>query len=953
MSKKLFLFLGFSLFLLVSSFAQNITVTGRVSGTGGPQPGVTVLQQGTTNGTSTDGDGRYRIEVPGTATLVFSAVGSASQQIPVNGRTTIDVRLADAATDLNEVVVTGSRATEGRSNILTTSPVDVISAREIKAFAQTDVAQIMTYVAPSFQSSRQAISDGTDHVDPASLRGLGPDQVLVLVNGKRRHSSALVNINGTVGRGSVGTDLNVIPNASIKRIEVLRDGAAAQYGSDAIAGVINIQLKDDTTGIQATSTVGETYEGDGRLYQADANVGIGLAGRGFVDLSGQFSNRGYTNRSGVDTAPLIYLGGNSGNYPGGTAADTEEERRALKAEDDRLVAENGYNRRNLRLGQSESRNIGGFLNAGYKLLPAIGLEAYVTAGATHRTGKAAGFYRLPNQVTQVDLNLYPNGFLPFINTRIDDQSVIAGLRATVGGFDVDLSNTFGRNEIRFDISNTLNASLIGYTPTTFYAGTIAFRQNTTNLNFSRRFTDVAALSTLNVAFGGEYRNDNYQIQAGDVGSYIYGGRRVNVTSTSTGTPAAAGAQVFPGYQPSDEVDRSRNNVAGYIDLESDLTEKLLVGIAGRAERYSDFGSNVSGKVSARYSILEQLAVRGTVGNGFRAPSLQQRYFTNTSTQFVQGNAQQVLTVNNDNPIVRNSFSATGTGQQGFGIPALKQEKSVNYSIGVTARALESFTLTVDAYQIDIDDRIVLSSQFSRTNPTVNTILGTLPVSQVQFFANAVDTRTRGIDIVANERLPLGPGRLGLTVAANFNKTEVQRVRSSSTIDNDPTPGAINLQNTLFDRQQRGRLETAQPRSKINLTANYAVGIFGVEVRTVRFGAVEYKDARLGSPAGDTFLYSSIDQTFRAKWVTDLTVSVQLLKEIGLTVGANNLFDVYPDKYRVNPRNNPNNFSVDPLLSYNSSLDNTNRGRTIYNPNQFGYNGGFYFARLSLTLPTTK
>ena len=951
MSKKLFLFLGFFLLVLVPGFAQNITVTGRVSGTGGPQPGVTVLQQGTTNGTSTDGEGRYRIEVPGTATLVFSAVGSASQQIPVNGRTTIDVRLADAATDLNEVVVTGSRATEGRSNILTTSPVDVISAREIKAFAQTDVAQIMTYVAPSFQSSRQAISDGTDHVDPASLRGLGPDQVLVLVNGKRRHSSALVNINGTVGRGSVGTDLNVIPNASIKRIEVLRDGAAAQYGSDAIAGVINIQLKDDTTGIQATSTVGETYEGDGRLYQADANVGIGLAGRGFVDLSGQFSNRGYTNRSGVDTAPLIYLGGNSGNFPG--SADTEDKRRALKAEDDVLVAQNGYDRRNLRLGQSESRNIGGFLNAGYKLLPAIGLEAYVTAGATHRTGKAAGFYRLPNQVTQIDLTLYPNGFLPFINTRIDDQSVIAGLRATVAGFDVDLSNTFGRNEIRFDISNTLNASLIGYTPTTFYAGTIAFRQNTTNLNFTRRFTDVAALSTLNVAFGGEYRNDNYQIGAGDVGSYIYGGRRVNVTPTSTGTPAAAGAQVFPGYQPSDEVDRSRNNIAGYIDLESDLTEKLLVGVAGRAERYSDFGSNVSGKVSARYSILEQLAVRGTVGNGFRAPSLQQRYFTNTSTQFVQGNAQQVLTVNNDNPIVRNSFTQGGTGQQGFGIPALKQEKSVNYSLGVTARAMESFTLTVDAYQIDIDDRIVLSSQFSRSNPTVATILGTLPVSQVQFFANAVDTRTRGIDIVANERLPLGAGRLGLTVAANFNKTEVQRVRSSSTIDNDPTPGAINLQNTLFDRQQRGRLETAQPRSKINLTANYSVGIFGVELRTVRFGAVEYKDARLGSPTGDTFLYSSIDQTFRAKWVTDMTVSVQLLKEIGLTVGANNLFDVYPDKYKINPRNNANNFSVDPLLNYNSSLDNTNRGRTIYNPNQFGYNGGFYFARLSVTLPTTK
>jgi iron complex outermembrane receptor protein len=928
--------------------AQILTVTGRVTTTNGSaQPGVTVLQKGTSNGTSTDSDGRYSISVPGSATLVFSAIGSAAQQIPVNDRTSLDVRLQDAATDLNEVVVTGSRATEGRSNILTTAPVDVISAREIKVFAQTDVSQILTYVAPSFQSSRQAISDGTDHVDPASLRGLGPDQVLVLVNGKRRHSSALVNINGTVGRGSVGTDLNTIPNASIKRIEVLRDGAAAQYGSDAIAGVINIQLKDDTTGVQASSTVGQTYEGDGRLYQADGNIGVGLNGRGFLDLSGQFSNRGYTNRTGTDTAPLIYLGGNGGNYPG--SADTEEKRRALKAQDDLLVAQNGYDRNNLRVGQSEARNYGGFLNFGYKLVPVIGLQAYITAGGTYRTGKAAGFYRLPNQLTQTDATIYPNGFLPFINTEIVDQSIISGLRAQLGGFDVDLSNTFGRNELRFDISNTLNASLpIGLSPTNFYAGTIAFRQNTSNLNFTRHFTDVAALSTLNVAFGLEYRADNYQIKAGEPSSYANYGRLI-----APGSPAAAGAQVFPGYQPSDAVNRSRTNTAGYIDLESDITEKLLVGVAGRAERYSDFGNNVSGKLAARYSILPDVALRGALSNGFRAPSLQQRYFTNTSTQFVQGAPNQVLTVNNDNPIVRNSFTPGGTGQQGFGIPALKQEKSTNYSLGVTARVLRTATLTVDAYQIAIRDRIVLSSQFSKTaNATVAAILGSLPVSQVQFFANAIDTRTRGIDIVANNRMELGPGRLALTVAANFNNTQVRKVNSSSTIDADQN----GLQNTLFDRQQRGRIESGQPRSKINLTAGYAYGKFGVEVRTVRFGSVEYKDARLGSPAapGDTnFLYSSIDQTFGAKWITDLTLSAQLSQAIGLTVGASNIFDVYPDQYRLDPRNNANNFSADPRLNYNSGQDNTNRGRTLYNPNQFGYNGGFYFARLIVNLPTSK
>ncbi|SNR42641.1 TonB-dependent receptor [Hymenobacter mucosus] len=934
--KKLLLVPLVALLVPAHAWAQTVSVSGRVLDSKGiAQPGVTVLERGTSNGTSTDASGRFTLSVSPTATLVVSAIGAATQQIPLNGRTTLEVRMQDAATDLNEVVVTGSRATEGRSNILTTSPVDVISPREIKAFAQVDVAQILTYAAPSFQSSRQAVSDGTDHVDPASLRGLGPDQVLVLVNGKRRHSSALVNINGTVGRGSVGTDLNTIPNASIKRIEVLREGAAAQYGSDAIAGVINIQLKDDTTGVQASSTVGQTYEGDGDTYQADASVGIGLGGRGFLNLSGQFQNRAYTNRSGDDTAPLMYLGSNSGNYP--AAANTEQRRRELKAQDDALVAQNGFDRRNMRVGQSESRNIGGFLNSGFTLAPSIGLEAYVTAGVTHRTGKAAGFYRLPNQLTQSDLTIYPNGFLPFINTTINDQSVLAGVRAKVLGFEADLSNTFGRNDIRFDITNTLNASYpLGLSPREFYAGTIAFQQNTSNLNFSRHFTDILGLATLNVAFGGEYRRDNYSIAAGERGSWDNFGR-----TTAAGAPTASGAQVFPGYRPTDELNRSRTNTAGYLDLESDLTEKLLVRAAGRAERYGDFGNNVSGQLAARYSILEDVAVRGTIGNGFRAPSLQQRYFTNTSTQFVSGVPQQVLTVNNDNPIVRNQFT---DAVKGFGVPSLKQEKSTNYSVGVTGRVLKTMTVTVDAYQIDIRDRIVLTSQFARSGVatgTVDQILASYPeIGRVQFFANAIDTRTRGIDIVVNERLSVGESRLGLTVAANFNETKVRQINTAPTIENDPS-----LQNTLFDRQQRARIEAGQPRSKINLTANYGYRIFNVEVRTVRFGQVQYKDA---DPTR-----SFIDQTFSAKWVTDLTLSAQVAKFATVFVGVNNIFDVYPDRFRTNPRNNPNNFSVDPNLSFSSSLDNTNRGRIVYNPNQFGYNGGFYFARLVLDLPTSS
>ncbi len=926
----------------LAAHAQKVTVTGRVlSTTGEVQPGATVLERGTTNGTATSADGNFTLAVTPGATLTISAIGFATQQVPVNGRTNIDVRLVASATDLGDVVVTGSRAAVGRSNVLTTAPVDVISAREIKAFAQTDVSQALTYAAPSFQSSRQSISDGTDFVDPASLRGLGPDQVLVLVNGKRRHTSSLVNINGTVGRGSVGTDLNVIPTASIKRIEVLRDGAAALYGSDAIAGVINIQLKDDSTGVTSSGYYGQTTQSDGKTEQADINIGIGLNKRGFLDLSGQFINRGYTNRAFADNAPLIYLGANTGNFPAGS---TEQQRIALKAADDALVAKNGFDRNDIRVGQSASRNFGGFINAGYRL--GAGYEVYFTGGASYRTGRGPGFNRLPNQPIQIDATIYPNGFLPFINTTIYDQSAIVGLRKSFGGFAADLSNTFGRNELDYNVSGSLNASLpVGTSPRDFYAGRLAFLQNTTNLGLSRRFTDVGPLANLNVAFGGEFRIDNFLIGKGEYASYANFGRQAQTGTTAAGapilSPTAPGSQVFPGYQPADELNKSRTNVAGYLDLESDITDRLLVHLAGRAENYSDFGGNVSGQAAARFSIIDALALRGSIGNGFRAPSLQQRYFTNTSTQTVSGVQSQVLTLNNDSPLVRNDFS--NTTQPGFGVEPLKQEKSANYSVGLTSRA-GGFTLTVDAYQIDIRDRIVLSSQFTTANAIVKTILANRPdIGRVQFFANAVNTRTQGVDIVANERIPLGENsRLLLTASANFNQTTVRSLNSSSsTINNDQTVGTTNLQNTLFDRQQRTRLEAGNPRSKINLSAAYTIGKFGIEARSVRFGEVQTKDA---DPTR-----SSLDQTFSAKWITDVTLNAQITKQVGLTVGVNNLFNVYPDKIYVNPRNFSTNTSADPNLSYSSSLDNSNRGRFLYNANQFGFNGAYYFTRLNITL----
>ena len=959
--------------------AQKFTVSGRVLDDKGVGiAGATVLEKGTSNGLATNGTGNFLLDVQPGATLQISAIGFVPQLVLVADKKSFEIRLSESATDLNEVVVTGSRAAEGRSNILTTAPVDVISAREIKAFAQTDVAQVLSFVAPSFQSARQTISDGTDHIDPASLRGLGPDQVLVLVNGKRRHPSSLVNVNGTVGRGSVGTDLNVIPAAAIKRIEVLRDGAAAQYGSDAIAGVINIQLKNDTTGVNVSTTAGQTVERDGQVLQADANVGFGLGGRGFMNLSGQYVNRGYTNRSGTDTAPLLYYGDNGGNYPNKrnpaydpsqpTSATnplavnlTAGERQALKTADDARAAATGYDRRNLRFGNSESRNYGFFLNGGFGL--GRGLEAYLAGGITRRDGKAAGFARLPGRYSaQNDSLMYPNGFLPFIEPTINDRSLIAGVRGRVAGFDFDLANTYGLNSLDYRVTNSLNASLpAGSGQRNFYGGQLFARQNSTTLGLVRKLTDVGPLTSLNVAFGGEFRSDNFQIAAGEPTSYALGlpgsstSRRVNTGPTATGL-AAAGAQVFPGYRPTDVLDRSRTNVAGYLDLEADLGSRLLVGLAGRAENYSDFGSNVSGKASARISLLENLAVRGAISNGFRAPSLQQRYFTSTSTQFVQGAPQTVLTANNDNPIVA-----------AFGVESLKQETSRNYSVGLAGRA-GTFTFTADAYQIEIKDRIVLSTQFNRFgNATVDNILNNAGLTQaqggagiVQFFANAVNTTTRGLDVVLSERLPLGAvGNLTLTAAGNLTETVVTSINVPTALaDKDgDTPALLvdknTLRNTFFDRQQKGRLENAQPNSKIVLSAGYTVGKLGLQLRTVRFGEVRYYDARLDptptAAVPNPFLFSSIDQTFGAKWVTDATVNFQALKTLGVAVGANNLFNVYPDQYRVDARNNASNFSTDGTTSYASNLDNTNRGRTLYNPNQFGFNGAFYFVRLNYSL----
>lgn len=992
-------------FLCSSAQITTGTIKGIVKDAkGNPLSGASVAIEGQRGGTVTDASGNYSLRVaPGTHTLVISFVGQGTQrfQVTVAAGSTAEqnVDLKEEITDLSgSVVVIGSRSRQPRSKLTTTVPVDVINAREIKQFAQADITQLLSYVAPSFQSARQTISDGTDHIDPAGLRGLGPDQTLVLVNGKRRHTTALVNINGTVGRGSVGTDLNAIPAAAIERIEVLRDGAAAQYGSDAIAGVINVVLKKNFRGVTISGMAGENIttmpygEGvnitDGLNRQIDVSAGMGWKNGAYLTASGQWLKRDGSNRSGLDNIPLFYHG-NAGAFPPAAAippgVHPTDYYRWLMDQDRAMVAQRKYDRHNIVAGNSSSDNIGAFVNAGLPISDKV--EAYLTAGRSHRTGAASGFSRNPNSWSQQPVlangqRYYYDGFLPQIHTTINDISLIAGVKADLGAWALDVSNTIGRNSIRYDIKNTGNASLPASdnVQTEFYAGKLSFLQNTVNVDLNRQF-DMGAGKTLSFAVGGEYRYEKYRIEQGELNSWqdtSTSGRRFqpdpvpsypgsSVVYTPPGGPAVPGAQVFPGFRPSDSTKAHRNIYALYVDAELQ-GNKFTLGGAARYETYKELGvsyDNISGKITGRYEINRNIAVRGSVSTGFRAPSLHQRYFQNTSTQFVGGLPSQALTANNYNPVVRNAF----------GVKELKPETSTSFSAGVVGTVGNHLTFTVDAYFIKINDRIVLSTQFSRSNTIVDSIMRqhNVPssVNALQFWTNAINTETKGIDVVVTERFKIGKGNASLSVAANFNENKVVGGLNTNSVIDDPKVNpswgnpaanpANDLSTGLFDRQQRSRIEVAQPKSKINITFSYDLPKWNFLARTVRFGKVEYihnLDPNSKNPVSGTYFNDvalGTDQTFDAKWSTDVVVTYKVTPGIAISAGANNLFDVYPDRIFVDPRNDPSAYYATPVTTgankttggYSASRDASNRGRFLFTANQFGFNGRFLFARLNL------
>ncbi|MES2259100.1 MAG: TonB-dependent receptor [Pseudomonadota bacterium] len=754
---------------------------------------------------------------------------------------------------IQSVSVVGSRRAASSATD-TVVPVDVIPmSKASEQGAQFDLSQTLTYISPSFNSTRQTGADGADLVDSAALRGLGSDQTLVLVNGKRRHTTALVNLFGARNRGNTGTDMNAIPLLAIKDVQVLRDGAAAQYGSDAIAGVMDIGLKK-SLGCEAVGGYSQYSAGDGKNYLASAYCGVALAG-GVVGITGEYLGRGRSNRADADSPRII--------------GDTKAENKTL------------------------------YVNG--EIPTMADARLYFTAGAQTRSASSAAFARggigsddIPSRNSAA---MYPGGFVPFINGDIDDHYATIGHRSRIGEWNADFSQTYGYNKMMYNISNTLNASIAnadllkggkGISPNSFDAGGFSFRQLTSNADFNRFYDNI--LSGLNLAFGAEYRSEQYKIFAGEPGSYS--------DADGVGNGGNAGSQGFPGFQPGDRTNAKRHSSAAYFDVEADLTTRVKVQGAVRFEKYSDFGSTTTGKLAGSFRAADGVLLRGSASTGFRAPSLQQVYFSSTFTDFIGGVPTDVVLAPNG-----------GTVANAAGIPKLKEEKSKSFTLGATWTPTQSVSVTADLYDIKIKDRIVLSGRFNADNyPELADRLAKLGVGEAQFFVNSVDTKTTGLDLTASHKTTLGGNKLTTFLAMNFGKTEVTGIHAPASLKG--------FEDVLLSERERLFIEQGGPRRKATLGFDYVTGPLETDLKIIHFGP-----QTLGTFSGTAAGVPNAH--YEAKTSADLSFTYSINKNTKFTFGGANLFNAKPTT---------------------QNADETDNGFK-YDSVQFGLNGTSYFGRL--------
>ncbi|PQA93690.1 outer membrane receptor protein [Chryseobacterium shigense] len=777
---------------------------------------------------------------------------------------------------IEEVSITGSR-NKKRTVTNTPVPVDVIDIKQVsQSTGQIEVNQLLQFAAPSFNSNKQSGSDGADSVDPATLRGLGPDQTLLLLNGKRYHQSSLINLFGTKGRGNTGSDMNTIPIGAIKRIEVLRDGASAQYGSDAIAGVINVILNDRNHGFEGNAFYGmnlfkspgdkdviSDHKIDGTTFNFNGNLGTKIGNKGgFGNFTVEFINKDRTIRN--------------------------------------ANPEKGYSSPREKFGDAKSQNMYFFGNVEVPL--SDGLNFYSRQGFSYRKTNAYAWTRSADADGNIP-EVYPNGFNPIENTTITDFTFDNGLKFKVANWDVDFYNAFGSNRFTYQIDNTINATLGIQSPTSFNAGGHSLLQNTTGFNASKQFK---VLEGLNVAFGSEFRYEQFEIIKGEEASYAMYDINGNIVTSNTpgnllvtnplsGDVRPGGSQGFPGY--SQEVNKNRNNFAAYIDTELDITKKWMISAAGRFENYNDFGSTLNGKFATRYAFTPQFAFRGSVSTGFRAPSLAQKYYSLQFTNFQGGNLVTIQLASNDSDLAKT-----------VGIPQLKQETSLNGSAGFTFNT-GKFTATIDGYYIKVKDRIVLTGNFSQDDDAIGQILIDNHIDQAQFFTNAIDTRTKGVDIILNYTENLGSGKLSATLAGNYNEMEITKVNTSEKLQGK--------EDTYLSPRERAFILASAPKTKINLNLNYKISKFNANVQLVRFDKVKL----IGYNGADDY------QLYGAKVTTDISFGYEFSKNFNLTIGSKNLFNRYP-------------------TLQTAAVDGNTESGGIFDPVQMGFAGRQAFARLN-------
>lgn len=774
------------------------------------------------------------------ALLAALASGPALAQAPATE--------AAETTVLDSIIVTGTRVTD-RTVAESLAPIDILTREVLQSTGTTELATALSRALPSLNFPRPAINDGTDTVRPAQIRGLSPDHVLVLVNGKRYHSGALVNVNGSQGRSSSPVDLNTIPISAIDRVEVLRDGASAQYGSDAIAGVINIVLKGRDSGGSASVRGGQYSAGDGRQYQANADAGLSL-GEGFAHLSGQFGSQDNTDRA----RPFI-------GTPSATSAPLGK------------VVQ--------RQGDPEVDYHSLTFNAAIPVTDTG--EFYATGLYTDRDAISNGFFRPAGDARNLP-SIYPNGFLPKINNVSTDFHFTGGYKgSTGGGTNYDLSYTYGSNELTFDIFNTLNRSLGPTSPTEFYAGALDVEQQVVNADFNKQL-EWGLDYPVTLSYGAEWREDTFKQSAGEPLSYALG-------------PFAnlPGSQVFAGFRPSNSGSFDRNNVSVYGGLEADVTDKFSLGLAARFEDYSDFGTTTNWKLSSRYAFTEAVALRATVSTGFRAPSLQQQYFSSTATNFIGGVPFDIVTAR-----------VTDPAAIALGAEPLKAEESTNFSLGLVLQPVEALYITIDAYQIEVEDRVTLSENLTST--AVRNFLqanGFPGVGGGRYFTNAIDTTTQGVDAIGTYSWQLESSSVDLTVGYNYNSTDIDRIAPNPAALTAIDPTAVR-----FGRVELGRFEVGSPKDKMLLGGTWNVGAFAFSATGTRYGEFTVLNS---NPVND--------QTFGSEWTLDLA-GTYTMDRWAFTLGADNVLDAYPDE----------------VLFANSTF-----GQLPYSGSApFGFNGAFLY-----------